>query len=391
MEEVNIKYLDIEELKPYEKNPRLNDGAVEQVKNSIKEFGFKVPIVIDKNNCIIAGHTRVKAAKELNIKEIPTIKADDLTEEQAKAFRIVDNKVSELAEWNFDLLESELFELEEINFDMDRFGFDSNINISDTEIIDDNELHTNVETIFNKGDVYKLGNHKLMCGDSTNINDLKKLIGNKSIDLVLTDPPYGISVVNNNKIGNGGETKFNGTVRGGSIVNVNKYMPIKGDESTETAKDFIEICREMEIPNYIIFGGNYFTDILQPSPCWIVWDKENTGNFADVEMAWTSFNKGAKLYRWLWNGLSRKGERKAELKSRIHPTQKPVGLMAEILKEFTVENENILDGFGGSGSTLIACEQLNRNCYIIEYEKYYCDVIKKRWEDFTGLKAEKIS
>lgn len=140
--------------------------------------------------------------------------------------------------------------------------------------------------------------------------------------------------------------------------------------------------------NQIIFGGNYFTDFLHPSPCWCIWDKQNTGNFADVEMAWTSFDKGAKLYTWLWNGLSRKGDRKSELVSRVHPTQKPVGVLGAILQDFSENNDSVLDLFGGSGSTLIACEQLDRRCFMMEISEHYCDVIIRRWEDFTGQKAE---
>lgn len=167
-------------------------------------------------------------------------------------------------------------------------------------------------------------------------------------------------------------------------------MAIKGDDTTDTARLNYEIIKDLS-ENQIIFGGNYFTDFLPPKACWCIWDKENTGNFADVEMAWTSFDKGAKLYKWLWNGLCRKGERSIEGKSRIHPTQKPVGLIAEILKDFTKENDTILDCFGGSGSTLIACEQIDRQCYMIEYESHYCDVIIKRWENLTGQKAVKIN
>lgn len=193
MEEVNIKYLDIEELKPYENNPRFNDEAVEMVKNSIREFGFKVPIIIDKDNVIIAGHTRLKAAKELGLSKIPTIKADDLTEEQAKAFRIVDNKVSELAEWNFDLLESELFVLEEINFDMDRFGFED-IEVKSYEIEEDEdfEIKPPEEPRTKIGDIYKLGRHFLMCGDSTKDEDVLRLTNGNVMDILITDPPYNV-------------------------------------------------------------------------------------------------------------------------------------------------------------------------------------------------------
>ena len=189
-------------------------------------------------------------------------------------------------------------------------------------------------------------------------------------------------------IGGGGKTHF-GNVGGEKVVKVNDYIPVKGDESTETARKSIEICEGLT-KNQIIFGGNYFTDFLKPSPCWCIWDKENTGNFADVEMAWTSFDRGAKLYRWLWNGMSRKGNRKTEGKQRVHPTQKPVGLLGEILKDFSSEGETVMDLFGGSGSTLIACEQLNRTCYMMEYEPRYVEVIIKRWEDYTGEKAELI-
>jgi DNA modification methylase len=206
-------------------------------------------------------------------------------------------------------------------------------------------------------------------------------------DLVFTDPPYGVSVVNGSTVG--GDKPF-GNVGGNNIVKANKYMPIKGDETTETARLYYEIIKDLSI-NQIIFGGNYFTDFLPPKACWVIWDKENTGNFADVEMAWTSFDKGAKLYKWLWNGLCRKGERIVEGEKRMHPTQKPVGLIANILNDFTKENDIVLDCFGGSGSTLIACEQTDRKCRMMEYEPSYCDVIIKRWENLTGQKAVRVN
>jgi len=200
---------------------------------------------------------------------------------------------------------------------------------------------------------------------------------------VFTDPPYGIRIVNtnNNKIGGGGAIKF-GTIGGGNIVNSKKYSEVIGDDSTESAKEFYNTCVSLNVQNYVVWGGNYFTEFLPSSPCWVVWDKENNGNnFADIEIAWTNFDKGAKLYHWLWNGMSRKGERGQELKSRVHPTQKPVGLFLEIFKDF--EFDTCLDGFGGSGSTLIACEKAKRKCYMMEIDPLYCDVILKRWSDYT--------
>lgn len=376
---MNVLQIPIEEVTPYTNNPRCNDAAIDNVAESIKEFGFKVPIIIDKNNVIVAGHTRVKAAKKLGLESVPCIMADDLTEEQVKAFRLADNKVSEAAEWDFDKLEEEL---DNISIDMSVFGFESLIEELEPEVVeDDYSDNLPAEPKAKTGDIYQLGKHRLMCGDSTSVIDIESLLGGNSIDLVLTDPPYGVDIVNDdNKVGFG-------TVGENKLAECNLYIPIKGDDTTETAQENYQACMSLGIDNYIIFGGNYFTDFLEPRACWLVWDKENTGNFADVELAWTSFDKGAKLYRWLWNGLCRKGDRASEGLKRVHPTQKPVGLLADILKDFSSEGDNILDSFGGSGSTLIACEQLNRNCYMMEYEPHYIDVIIDRWEKFTGEKA----
>ena len=369
--------MDIQEIKldvliPYENNPRINDKAVNQVANSIKEFGFKVPIVIDKNNVIVAGHTRLKAAKKLGLDTVPVIVADDLTDEQIKAFRLADNKVSELAEWDFEKLDAEI---KSLSIDMQSFGFDDFKLDDNTEVIEDDfTAELPAEPKAKLGDIYQLGRHRLMCGDSTSITDVEKLLDGAHIELFLSDPPYGVDIVKTNKVG------------GGKIVKSNTYMSIKGDDTTDTAQENYKIVSQIT-DNQIIFGGNYFTDFLPPKSCWVVWDKENTGNFADVEMAWTSFNKGAKLYHWLWNGLCRKGDRNTEGAKRVHPTQKPVGLLADILQDFSSENYNILDCFGGSGSMLIACEQLQRNCFMMEYEPKYVDVIINRWEQFTGKKA----
>ena len=379
----------INDIKPYEKNPRKNDSAVDAVANSIREFGFKVPVVIDKDNVIVCGHTRYKAAQKLGLDTVPCVIADDLTDEQIKAYRLADNKVSELADWDIDLLGEELDGIFDI--DMSEFGFDLEEDEEETEIIED-EVPEEVEPIAKQGDIYQLGNHRLMCGDSTSIDNLDKLLKQNNVDLVLTDPPYGVDIVKGKKVGGDSPVTFGGQIGGSVKAKCNTYMPIKGDDTTDTAREFYNACISKGINNYILFGGNYFTDFLTPKACWVVWDKENGDNkFADVELAWTSFDKGAKLYKWLWNGMSRKGDRKTEGKTRVHPTQKPVGLIAEILKDFSKENDNIFDGFGGSGSTLMACEQTNRTCYMIEYEPHYVDVIIARWEKFTGQKAVLIN
>ena len=188
--------LQISEIKPYEKNPRNNKPAIDAVANSIKEFGFKVPIVIDKDNVIVCGHTRYAAAKKLKLKSVPCIMADDLTEEQIKAFRLADNKTAELAEWDFDLLNLELGDL--VDFDMEQFGFDLSDTKEDIEIVEDEvpELDEENEPITKYGDIWQLGNHRLMCGDSTSKECVDKLMNGAKADMVFTDPPYGMKKEN---------------------------------------------------------------------------------------------------------------------------------------------------------------------------------------------------
>ena len=179
----------LSEIRPYEKNPRKNDEAVQYVANSIKEFGFKVPIVIDKDGIIVAGHTRYKASKKLKLTEVPCIIADDLTEEQIKAYRLADNKVAEKSEWDFDLLSGELDDI--LNIDMEQFDFDVSENIEEPEVVEDDFVEELPEEPKAKlGDIYQLGNHRLMCGDSTSIDDVSKLMNGNKADMVFTDPPY---------------------------------------------------------------------------------------------------------------------------------------------------------------------------------------------------------
>lgn len=370
---MNIIEKPIAEVKPYEKNPRKNDQSVDKVANSIKEFGFKVPIVVDKNNIIVCGHTRYKAAKKLGLPVVPCVVADDLTEEQIKAYRLADNKVGEDSLWDMDLLNEELEDI--LSLDMADFGFDLMEEEPEEVVEDEFEAELPEEPKAKLGDIYQLGNHRLMCGDSTSITDIEALLDSKKIDLVLTDPPYGISVVGNN-----------GKVGADNLAKNGTYMPVKGDETTETTQEFYNACVAIGIERYILFGGNYFVDFLPFSDGWVIWDKRgemNSNNFADGEMAWCSFHTPVRIYKQVWSGMIREGESG----KRMHPTQKPVRILGDILKDFSKENENILDCFGGSGSTLLACEQTGRNCFMMEYEPHYIDVIIARWEQFTGQKA----
>lgn len=392
---MKIVYKKVNDLIPYINNSRTHsEEQINQIVASINEFGFTNPLLIDEKDNIIAGHGRLLASKKLKMEEVPCIVISGLTEAQKKAYIIADNKMALNAGWDEELLKAELENLKELDFDLELTGFnvdelDDMFQVEEEQEIveDDFDIEPPEEPKAKLGDIYQLGNHRLMCGDSTKIEDVEKLMNGNKADMVFTDPPYGIDVVQGKKAG--GDKTF-GKVGGGNIVKSNTYSSIIGDETTDTARKNYEIVKELS-DNQIIFGGNYFTDFLKPSKCWCVWDKQNTGNFADVELAWTSFDKSAKIYHYLWNGLVREGSRDLELSKRVHPTQKPVGMIINILKDFTKENDSIIDCFGGSGSTLIACEQLNKNCYMMELDPKYVDVIIKRWEEFTGKKAIKLN
>ena len=390
-----ITYKNVSDLIPYARNSRTHSEAqVLQIAASIKEFGFTNPILIDGENGIIAGHGRVLAAMKLSINEVPCIELSGMTETQKRAYIIADNKIAENAGWDDEMLTLELEELKLEGFDVELTGFslDEIAALSPEEIpagLTDEDYVPEVQPdpVSKLGDVWVLGKHRVMCGDSTSIDAVEVLMDGVKADMVFTDPPYGVSIVNVKKVkevGGCGVVKF-GKVGGGGVVDAKEYAEIIGDETTETARNFYNTCVAVGHRNFIIWGGNYFTDFLDPSPCWIVWDKQNSGNFADVELAWCSSDKSAKLYSFTWNGMSRQGNRKDELSTRVHPTQKPVGLFENIFNDF--EFETCFDGFLGSGATLIACEKTNKICYGMEMSEHYCDVIVKRWQEFTGRDA----
>ena len=378
---MNIEQMKLADIIPYAGNAKKHDDRqIKNVMESIKQFGVVQPLVVDKDNVLIIGHCRLIASKRLKLKEVPVVRLEDLSEDEAQKLRLLDNKLNE-SEWDFDLLAEQIPELDFTNFDID-WGIDLDDDAQEGEIEEDEIPEVPEEPRAKVGDLYELGDHRLICGDSTDVDVIGRLMDGARADLLLTDPPYGIDVVQNKKVGFGEKGK-------NKITNCNEYAPIIGDETTDTARASYDISL-IYSKNQIIFGGNYFTDFLSPSRCWIVWDKQNTGNFADAELAWTSFDKGVRLYHFLWNGLCREGNRKIEGKTRVHPTQKPAGMLSDILKDFSRENDGILDLFGGSGSTLIACEQLNRKCYMCELDPHYVDVIIARWEKLTGRKAVKL-
>ena len=381
---MEVKYVSPAELVPYAKNAKQHPPEqVERIANSIKRFGWQQPIVVDRDNVVIIGHGRLFAAKELMLDSVPVVYADNLTEDEVNALRLADNKTNE-SPWDFGKLEEELAALDIAGIDMTQFGFEVGEDFVDhTEITEDEPPEVPEEPKTKRGEIYRLGNHRLMCGDSTSVEDIETLMCGETAALLLTDPPYGIMAVER-----GGHN--DGKKAGNQLTHDNIYKPVIGDKTTDTAKTNYEITKAFS-KDQVIFGGNYFTEFLPPSRCWIVWDKVNGDfSFADGELAWCSFDKNLKIYKYTWSGMVREGSREVEGKTRVHPTQKPVGMLANILKDFTEENDLVLDCFGGSGSTLIACEQTGRKCYMMELDPHYVDVIIQRWENLTGQKAELI-
>jgi hypothetical protein len=368
-----IQKIKVSQIRPNPNNPRvIKDDKFKKLLKSITDFPQMLelrPIVVNDDMIVLGGNMRLKALEHLGIEETYIIKAKDLTDKQEQEFIIKDNVG--YGEWDWDQLANE-WDVE----DLDDWGLDLPLDfVKELEAEEDDFAipEDGIETDIVLGDLFEIGEHRLLCGDSTDSDAVARLMDGQKADMVFTDPPYGIKVVQGKKVG--GDKGF-GSVGGNKVVKAKEYSEIIGDDTTDTAREFYNTCISLGMENFIIWGGNYFTDFLAPSMCWIVWDKENTGNFADVELAWTSFDKGAKLYKWQWNGMIRKGDKNIEGKTRVHPTQKPVGLFGDIFNDF--QFKICFDGFLGSGSTMVASHQLKRKCYGMELDPKYCQVIIDR-------------
>lgn len=380
---MEIKMLKLAELVPYEKNPRKNDEAVKYVQASIKEFGFKVPIVIDKDNVIVAGHTRYKAAKKLKMDEVPCIIADDLSEEQIKAFRLADNKVSEQAVWDFDLLSGELDGI--LNIDMTDFGFSDIVTEEEDAEEDEYEVELPVEPRSKLGDVYQLGRHRLMCGDSTNLTDVEKLMGGNLADMLLTDPPYNVDYegktkdklkIENDKMENDDFRQFlvdaftnaDMVMKAGAVFYI-WHADSEGYNFRGACSDAGWKVRQCLIwaKNVMVMGRQDYQ--WKHEPCLYGW-KEGAGHL------WASDRKQTTIINF-----------DKPTRNDLHPTMKPIPLFDYQIKNNTKGGDIVLDLFGGSGTTIMACEQNGRNAYTMEFDPRYVDVIIDRWEQFTGEKA----
>lgn len=490
MSKLKIEYTNIDKLIPYINNPRINDNAVDKVAASIKEFGFKNPIIVDKENVIIAGHTRLLASRKLDLKEVPILRVEDLTDKQIKAFRIADNKTSEFAEWDMELLEIELEGLDDIFTGFDDAEFDDIMGIDKEIEEDDFEVEVPDEPISKQGDIWQLGRHRLMCGDSTSINDVEKLMNGKKADMVFTDPPYGMKKEN--------EGVLNDNLNYADLLEFNKkwipltFANLKDNGSwycwgiDEPLMDvYSEILKPMAKDNEITFrnlitwdkghgqgqqaeefrmypiadekclfvqvgiqcltlNADQYWEEYEPIRKYLYderikcgWDiptmKTIVGHSDKSRDHWTSKSQWnlptedvyIKFQNWarehnikafekqyeelrkqyeelrayfnnthdnmnnVWH-FKRTSTQERELVGE-HATPKPIELCARGIKSSSREEEMVLDVFGGSGSTLIACEQLDRICYMMELDENYVDVIINRWEQYTGQKAVLIS
>ena len=384
---MNIIEKPINEVIPYEKNPRINDNAVPAVMKSIEEFGFKVPIVIDKNGTIVTGHTRLKVAKKLGMKTVPCIVADDLTPEQIKAFRLADNKVAEAAEWDMELLNKELDGI--IDIDMSDFNFgDITDSPSSEDVVEDDgeniELPSEPKTRL--GDLWTIGRHKLICGDATSGDVLKRLVGGDKVDMYLTDPPYNVAyegktedklTIQNDSMEDSAFYQFlvDSFVAADSVMNEGAAFYIWHADSE--GYNFRGACRavEWELRECLIWNKN--TMVLgrqdyqwKHEPCLYGWKGGAAHN-------WYSDRKQTTVIDM------NKPNRNAE-----HPTMKPVQLFAYLMENSSKPGDIILDSFCGSGTTLIACEQMGRVARVLELDPKYCDVIVERYINLVGSSDE---
>jgi len=419
----------VSDVHPYPNNPRSNDDAVEAVANSIREFGFRQPIVVDTEGVIICGHTRYKAAQRLGLDKVPVHVAKDLTAEQIKAYRIADNKTAELAEWNYDLLPIELADLQACNFDLGLLGFDQDelaklLNPQVTEgLTDPDDVPAPPDAAITQvGDLWVLGGHRLLCGDSSKPEDLDRLLGGQTIQLVNMDPPYNVKVEprSNNAIA-AGLSSFQASISQSAGDDQQakaprkqlraKDRPLANDFVTDEEFDrlldawFGNASRVLDVGRgYYIWGGyanvSSYPPFLRKYNLYfsqaIIWDKMHPvltrKDFMGAhEWCFYGWKEGAAhVYLGPNNATDLWKIKKVNPQSMVHLTEKPVELAVRAMQYSSRPGENVLDLFGGSGSTLIAAEQTGRHAFLMELDPLYCDVIVQRFEQFTGTKATRM-
>lgn len=381
----------IEKCIDYARNPRKNDHAVDRVAAAIKEFGFRVPIVAKSDGLVVDGHLRLKAAKKLGLTQVPVILADDMTEAQIKAFRLSVNKVAEFAEWDNDLLKIELQDLVAEGFDLSLTGFNmdeiGNLLAEPTQGLTDEDAVPEVPAvpITVEGDVWLLGRHRLMCGDSTSIEHLERLCDGQLVDMWLTDPPYNVAyeggtkeklTIKNDSMADDQFRQFlrdayvaaDAVMKAGAVFYI-WHADLEGYNFRGAAKDAGWTVRQCLIwkKSSLVMGRQDYHWIHEP--CLYGW-KDGAAHL------WAADRKQTTILQF--DKPSRNGE---------HPTMKPVELFEYQMLNNTKGSDLVLDSFSGSGTTAIACEKHGRNARLMELDPKYCDVIVKRWQEFTGQEA----
>jgi DNA modification methylase len=378
---MKVDLVPIDSIVGYARNPRRNEKAIPKVKSSLKEYGFRQPIVVDADGVIVVGHTRWMAAKELGMTEVPVHVAENLTPAQIKGYRIADNRTAQESEFDDELLAIEMQELLDAKFDLDLTGFDGTeidnllkkpveIGEDKTESLADKSEDCQEKWKVEVGQFWRCGDHLLYCGDCRDALAMDELLKGVTVDLLLTDPPYGVK----RDKGFSGADGFYGK---GKAIKRREYDD-QWDECRPEKETLLALVARAEIA--ILFGGNFFADMLPVSTHWIVWDKHQTlPTFGDCELAWTSVSrKSVVKYDVEFNGLI------GREKERFHPTQKPVKLFAQIIDDYTDVGAVILDPYGGSGTTLIASEQSGRIARMIDREPKYIATMLERWSVLSG-------
>lgn len=368
-----IELWPVDRLQPYAKNARTHsDEQVAQIAASMREFGFTNPILVDSADGIIAGHGRLQAARTLGLEQVPVIVLDHLTDAQRRAYILADNKLALNAGWDDAMLAEELRKLDEEGFDMALIGFSDEeladllpeVEQLEPQTDDDAVPELQAEPVSKPGDIWLLGKHRVMCGDSGSIDAIDRLLADEPISAIVTDPPYGIGI-DGQKESKNKNPKHN-----------RKAHAFMGWDAERPDAGIFNYIVAADVPA-VIWGGNYFADILPPTRGWLYWSKGQDGlTMSDGELAWTT--EATPLRAVTVN--------RAALQGSVHPTQKPLQVV-EFSLEYIKAGSVVLDLFGGSGSTLIACEKTNRQARIMELEPKYVDVILRRWQEFTGKAA----
>jgi len=434
---MKVEQWKIDDVKPYEGNPRQNEEAVEAVAKSIREFGFRQPIVVDESGVIVAGHTRYKAAQKLGLEKVPVHVAKGLSPEQIRAYRLADNATRDLSDWDYELLPIELGALQEAGYELDLIGFpeDALADIMDTGEVKDGLTDPDQvpeppdEATTRPGDLWILGEHRLLCGDAGNPEHVDQLLDGQTIQTVNTDPPYGVNV----------EPRSATAIAAGqsSYPDLSRKMHHQGFDVARGVADPKKAQRKMR-PRDRLMEGDFLPReeyrkllrawfgqigrVLEPGGAFYIWGGYESGpaNYPPAleecglyfsqtiiwvkqpvltrkdflgahEMCFYGWRKGAghKFYgpnnvRDVW------AVKKVSPQKMVHLTEKPVELAVRAIQYSSRKGGNVLDLFGGSGSTLIACEQTGRRCFAMEIDELYCDVIVQRWEQFTGQKPERV-